>query len=129
MEHINEDPSPQDIAQWHINTYKWMSEGYDQWWMPKVMKKTEDGRNITLEGRKRVPDVIDPLVSETPNLEEVLNGKPFVNSYVNFLRKVRIQLDCFKWVKGVGIEDPSIEIKKQTLQYMRTNVRLVVIKK
>ena len=131
MTDVVEDPSPQDIAQWHANTYKWMSEGYDQWWMSKVRKKTPDStnKNITLEGRKRISDVVDPLVTETPDITSVLNGKPFVNTYVNFLRKVRIRLDCFQWVKGVGENAEEIEIKKQTLTNMKTNVRLVVIKK
>jgi hypothetical protein len=131
MDDVVEDPSPEDIAQWHANTYKWLSEGYDQWWMSKVRKKSPDStnKNITLEGRKRIPDVVDPLVTETPDIESVVNGKPFVNTYVNFLRKVRIRLSCFQWVKGAGEDAEIIEIKKQTLTNMKTNVRLVVIKK
>lgn len=132
LDRDSQDPLPADVAQWHANTFKWLSEGEDQWWMPSVRKKTNsEGAevSITLEGRKRVADVIDPLVSTAPPMDEVLNGKPFVNSYVNFVRKMRIKLDCFAWVKGDNVNVADIDIKKQTLVNMKTNVRLVVIKK
>lgn len=129
---VSSEINPGDVAQQHVNTINWLSKEYDQWWMSKIEKKSTTGGSegtITVEGRKRTTDIVDPLVTSAPNTSDVLLGKPFVNTYVNFLRKMRIDLACFRWIKGDDHTQEEIEKKKQTLALMKTNVRLVLIKR
>ncbi len=126
-------PSAADIAQWCINEYKWMDPTADQYWMEKIQKivrasRTEGTVSLSLPGRPRIADVVDPLISEEPLVEDIIRGKPMIKSYVNFIRKMRIDLNSIRWVKDSDkLED--IEKAKQTLAAMKTNLRLVVVKK
>lgn len=125
-------PGAGDIAQWVINDYKWMDPTEDKYWMPEVTKVVRASKQggtavINLPGRPRVFDVVDPLISEEPPIEDILRGKPYVRNYINFVRKVRIQLSDIRWSKSDNRTE--IETKKKQLASMRTNLRLVVVKK
>ena len=125
-------PTAADIAQWCVNEYKWLDPTPDQYWMEKVQKlvradRQEGSKLITLPGRPRLGDVVDPLITEEPPIEEIMRGKPMVKGYINFIRKMRIRLDSIRWTKSDRVED--IERAKRTLTYMKTNLRLVIVKK
>lgn len=126
-------PGAGDIAQWVINDYKWMDPTEDKYWMPSVTKvvraSKKDGGTavINLPGRPRVFDVVDPLIDEEPPVEDILRGKPYVRNYINFVRKVRFQLSDIRWTKDDNRSE--IETKKKQLASMKTNLRLVLVKK
>ena len=68
------------------------------------------------------------VVEDVSNLNEaeVVRGKPYVISYVNFLRKVRIDMNTVRWADSCDPAD--VERARQTLSFMKTNVRLVMVK-
>jgi len=123
-------PGSADIAQWCVNQYKWMDPTPDQYWMTEVQKvvrnATKSDAIITLPGRPRVFDVVDPILTEEPPIEDILRGKPFVRSYVNFVRRMRVEFSSIRWDKS---GDPvKIDKAKYRLASMKTNLRLVVVK-
>ena len=125
-------PGAGDLAQWLINDYKWLDPTEDKYWMPTVTKvvrakKTGGTAVIELPGRPRVHDVIDPLIDEEPPIEDILRGKPYVRNYISFVRKVRFQLSDIQWTKSN--DRVEIETKKKQLASMKTNLRLVLVKK
>lgn len=125
-------PGAADVAQWVVNQYKWMDPTEDKYWMPsitKVVRSSKKGGPAVIEfpGRPRVSDVIDPLINKAPPVEDILKGKPYIRNYINFVRKVRFQLSDIRWTKSENRAD--IELKKKQLASMRTNLRLVLVKK
>jgi len=125
-------PGAGDIAQWCVNQYKWMEASPDQYWMPEITKvvtasKPNEYAVISLPGRPRIDDVIDPLTAKEPTADDLLRGKPYVKAYINFVRKMRISLSSVRWTKNNDAAE--IEKKKQMLASMKTNIRLVVVKK
>lgn len=126
-------PSAADIAQWCINEYKWMDPTPDQYWMENIQKVVRASRAsgtaiVNLPGRPRIADVVDPLITKEPSIEDLARGKLMIKSYINFIRKMRIDLNSIRWVKGSNLQK-DIEKAKQTLAAMKTNLRLVVVKK
>lgn len=148
-----------DVAQWCANYYKgWLAEdpiGYtgdnskdrDQYWMEKVYKKI-NGRWCQFDGRKRVPSGYQEPVADPDNFDEIaaISGHPVVNTYVDFLRKVSIRMydpysdGTSKWlVPFVNPKmdlpwkdmtyDQNVEIQRKVLPLMKTNLRLVLVKK
>lgn len=148
-----------DVAQWCANYYKgWLAEdpiGYtgdnskdrDQYWMEKVYKKI-NGKWCQFDGRKRVPSGYQEPVADPDNFDEIaaISGHPVVNTYVDFLRKVSIRMyDPYsdgtgKWlVPFVNPKmdlpwkdmtyDQNVEIQRKVLPLMKTNLRLVLVKK
>lgn len=125
-------PGAADIAQWIVNTYKAMDATEDKYWMPtitKVVRSSKQGGSAVIElpGRPRTFDVVDPLVDREPLAEDIMKGKPYVRSYINFVRKVRFPLSDIRWSQSN--DRVEIETKKKQLASMRTNLRLVVVKK
>ena len=125
-------PGAADIAQWLVNSYKWMDPTEDKYWMPeltkvvRVSKGSSDNAVIQLPGRPRVADVVDPLTNKEPPIEDILRGKPYVRNYINFVRKLRLQLKDIRWSKTDNREE--IEKRKKQLASMRTNLRLALVK-
>ena len=126
-------PGAADVAQWVVNEYKWMDPTEDKYWMPSVTKVVRSSKAkggmavIEFPGRPRVSDVIDPLINRAPPMEDILKGKPYIRNYINFVRKVRFQLSDIRWTKSD--DRVEIELKKKQLASMKTNVRLVLVKK
>ena len=125
-------PTAADIAQWCVNEYKWMDPTPDQYWMQNIQKlsradRTTGSKVINLPGRPRIGDVVDPLISEPPAVEDIVRGKPMIKNYINFVRRLRIRLDSIQWAKSGKPED--IETAKRTLIAMKTKLRLAVLKK
>jgi len=124
-------PRAKDIAQWSVNYYKKYSSSPDQWWMNKITKvvNVEGVKNpiVTIEGRRRVATVVDTLISEEMTVRDVLRGRPAANVHHNFLRKVSFDMSSFLWSKG-GTE-ADVERAKKILATMKSNLRLVVVKK
>jgi len=126
-------PGPGDIAQWSVNICKGIDATPDQYWMPRIQKVVRGARTsgsalITLAGRPREADVVDPLISEAPSAKDLARGKLFIKPYTNYIRKIRISLSSIEWSK----DDKSrltIEKKKKQLSSMKTKLRLVVVKK
>lgn len=112
-----------DIAQFCINQYKKLDDKKDKWWMNTVIK-TVGNTIISGSGRPRIISTVDPLTSN-PTQEEVLSGKPLVNTYIDFIRKMNIKFDCFLWDKNGN--ESTVEKKKATLPCMVTGLRLVVV--
>lgn len=148
-----------DIAQWCANYYKgclaedpigYTGDEYkdrDQYWMETVYKRI-DGNWCGFPGRRRVASgYVDPLI-DTNNFDEAaaISGHPVVNTYVDFVRKVSIQmydetkdLESERWLvpfvnKNIALPwsdlsfEQNVEIQKKVLTLMKTNLRLVVIK-
>jgi hypothetical protein len=116
-----------DVAQWSVNEYKTFDSTADQYWMSKVRKITSDNTILTVSGRSRVTTVVDPLTTSAPSTNDLLRGKPMVNSYINFIRKMSFDMRTWQWVKGTTTA-AELEAAKATLPCMVTNVRLVVVK-
>lgn len=148
-----------DVAQWCANYYKgWLAEdpiGYtgdnnkdrDQYWMEKVYKKI-NGKWCQFDGRKRIASGYQEPVADPDNFDEIaaISGHPVVNTYVDFLRKVSIRMyDPYsdgtgKWLipfvnprmdlpwKDMTY-DQNVEIQRKVLPLMKTNLRLVLVKK
>ena len=74
----------------------------------------------------------------------VISGKPVVNSYVNFIRRLSLKLEdwvrdgdpqyitdydncSIKWVKNPGSQS-EIERQRYVLTQMKTNLRLVLVR-
>lgn len=113
---------------------------------------------ITLEGRPRESTGYQEAVMSTEGLDEVMvaAGKPTILNYINFLRKVSFRMYdaskvvfddagnlneeqawCIPWVKGINstgvktLKDGSRiswDSQKAALAYMKTNLRLVIVK-
>lgn len=113
---------------------------------------------ITLEGRPRESIGYQETVMSADGLDEVMvaAGKPAILNYINFLRKVSFRIYdaskalfddagnlneeqawCIPWVKGIDstgvktLKDGSRiswDSQKAALAYMKTNLRLVIIK-
>lgn len=126
-------PKAKDIAQWSVNYYKEFSSEADQWWMPTITKRLASGGSvdqpqiITVPGRPRRATVVDALTTSQFSAENALRGKPVANVHNEFLRKVSFNLSSFLWVKNGSLAE--IERVKKQLPAMKTNVRLVVVKK
>lgn len=162
-----------DVAQWSINIIKGtcyqdpigshdnQSLDRDQYWMETIRKKVvKEGVEsyINLEGRKRELSGYQEPVMDPDNFDEslVISGRPVVNSYINFLRRLKIRLNPIKNDDGTILDDSvSIrwidnnveagepnriaatankrglkvdeETQKDALSYMRTNLRLAII--
>ena len=138
-----------DVAQWSVNIAKGAhiydpldtqldkNINKDQYWMQDIKKKiTIDGKDrwLSLSGRKRASANYQEPVADPNSLDEamVIAGRPLVNNYINFLRKVSIRMsdghgnDLIPWVKdGSGLD---VETQKSILPMMKTKLRLVVVK-
>ena len=141
-----EDPTlyAQDVAQWCANYIKGAciddpigshpedpDLDRDQYWMETIRKKIENGDGTTsyieVPGRPRETASYSEAVVDENTFDEVLSlaGKPSVITYQNFIRKLSININCVKWVKGESkIEE---ERQKRTLPLMHTNLRLVIV--
>ena len=125
-----------DVAQASLNCIKGMEDSKDQIWQESIRKtipNPDSGASnytqvISIKGRERISSGKMEVVEDVSSLNqaEVLRGKPYVISYVNFLRKVRIAMSTVRWADS---SDPAdVERARQTLPFMKTNVRLVVVK-
>ncbi len=125
-----------DVAQASLNCIKGIEDSKDQIWQESVRKtitNPDSGTSnytqvISIKGRERASSGKMEMVEDANSLNEaeVLRGKPYVISYVNFLRKVRIAMNTVRWADS---SDPAdVERARQTLPFMKTNVRLVVVK-
>lgn len=113
---------------------------------------------ITLGGRPRESAKYSEPLMDPDNLDEVTvaSGKPVTANYINFLRKVSIRIYddskvkydeagnyneqdawCIPWVKDINfgesktLKDGTIidwNTQRAALSYMKTNLRLVVVK-
>ena len=125
-----------DVAQASLNTIKGFESDRDQIWQESIRKTISNPasgtsnftQTISIKGRDRINSGKAEVVGDVSNLNEseVLRGKPYVISYVNFLRKVRIDMSTVRWADS---KDPAdVERARQTLPFMKTNVRLAVVK-
>lgn len=129
----------QDIAQWSVNYYKTLSSDKDQFWMPIIQKEVPSTRDpsrveiLSLPGRPRAADVVDPIITESPSVNDIIRGKPFVRSFINYIRKVYIRIqdangnELLAWTKATDYE--TIEKRRRQIQYVKTNVQLVLVKR
>lgn len=125
-----------DVAQWSLNIAKGMENSNDQYWMETLEKKVPsidaatghiNTTVIRVPGRKREATSMVDTVENTDSITsaDIMHGKPFMNQYINFLRKFTINMNSVVWVKnGSALE---IETARATLPHMKTNLRLVVV--
>lgn len=148
-----------DIAQWCANYYKgclaedpigYTGDQYkdrDQYWMETVYKKI-NGTWCEFPGRRRVQSGFMDPITDTKTFDEAsaISGHPVVNTYVDFVRKVSIQMydetienEEDRWLvpfvnKNMTLPWPdlsfeqNVEIQRKVLTLMKTNLRLVVVK-
>ena len=143
----------QDVAQWCANYIKGccmedpigtssdINLNRDQYWMETIQKWIEDpgvdGEALTARtgswkefpGRPRdSASYMEAIVSED-NYDEVLAiaGKPGAVIYQNFIRKLRISMDCVLWIKNPSASEAAVERRKKALPTMKTNLRLVIV--
>ena len=125
-----------DVAQASLNCIKGLEDSGDQIWQESIRKTISNPASgtsnytqvISIKGRERVNSGKMEVVEDVSNLNEaeVVRGKPYVISYVNFLRKVRIDMNTVRWADSCDPAD--VERARQTLPFMKTNVRLVMVK-
>ena len=125
-----------DVAQASLNCIKGLEDSGDQIWQESIRKTISNPASgtsnytqvISIKGRERASTGKMEVVEDVNNLNEaeVVRGKPYVISYVNFLRKVRIDMKTVKWADSNNPAD--VERARQTLPFMKTNVRLVMVK-
>lgn len=145
-----------DVAKWCANYYKGCladdpignnGDGYsgrDQYWMESVYKKI-NGVWCEFPGRPRRTTDYQEAVMDPENIDEMLivSGHPFVNTYVDFVRKMSIRMydpQTEEWL--VPFVNPNmdlpwpdrtyrenVEIQRKALTLMKTNLRLTLVKK
>lgn len=126
----------EDVAQASLNCIKGYEDNNDQIWQESIRKTVVSPNSstsnysqvIAIKGRDRIGSNKIEVVGDVNNMNEteVLRGKPYMISYVNFLRKVRIDMNSVKWADSSNPAD--VERARQTLPFMKTNVRLVLVK-
>lgn len=128
-----------------------ISKDIDQYWMPEIKKKVvgTDGvsKYITVSGRPRINSGYQEPCIDSSDIDpgSVMSGRPVVNNYIDFIRRFRIRMykmingqkvDTIRWLKSnttlypeyTTMED-KIEAHKSILPLMKTNLRLVLVKK
>lgn len=151
---------PKDVAQWCVNYAKGPCydtplsaddpQNKDQFWMENLKKKCSyQGSSywIDVAGRPRMSSGYSEntiSTEEEVNPYLVISGKPVVNSYVNFVRRLSLKLEdwvrdgdpqyvsdydncSIKWVKNPGSVS-EIERQRYVLTQMKTNLRLVLVR-
>ena len=125
-----------DVAQASLNCIKGLEDSGDQIWQESIRKTISNPASgtsnytqiISIKGRERADSGKMEVVEDVSSLNEaeVIRGKPYAISYINFLRKVRIDMKTVKWADS---DDPAdVERARQILPFMKTNVRLAMVK-
>ena len=151
---------PKDVAQWCVNYAKGPCydtplsdddpQNKDQFWMQNLKKKCSYQGNdywIDVAGRPRMSSGYNESIlssEDEVNPYLVISGKPVVNSYVNFVRRLSLKLEdwvrdgdpqyvsdyehcAIKWVKNYT-DASEIERQRYVLTQMKTNLRLVLVR-
>lgn len=140
------DPGGSDSNSHKNKDQFWMETVWSQKIDPvtkKVVWKSFNGRT------RRVTGYQEPVMNQnSANETLVLSGKPVIATYINFVRKISIKMYqpsledpskgtwLIEWASPYAIskcKPEEVELLKEdrrkTLQYMKTNLRLVAVKK
>ena len=155
-----------DVAQWCINYMKghctddpvgepeqWHNR--DQYWMPFVYKELYDEKGrpywSRFPGRPRIDSGYQEPTVDVEDYDDItaISGKPVINTYYDFVRKVSIRIydpniadENSRWLipwvnenmppqipdKSITTLEKKKEFQRTVLPLMKTNLRLVVIK-